>query len=204
MRYDKFLVAITTATLLCCAPAHSAPPPAPAVQTANTRDDDAPQTISAIDKAVMAAALENFSQWKSATFGMQEGVFEVKPDSLIIHHQEINSIKAFADITKNHLSDDIVDSFMKRNNYATPIAALIAESPSVRLQQAPHTSPADRLPDGVRAIGSLTLPGFSADGARAFVEIYHSWSIHFATTMFVLSLDQGNWKVIARDQIVFL
>jgi len=204
MRYDKFLVAITTATLLCCAPAHSAPPLAPAVQAANTRDDDAPQTISAVDKAVMAAALENFSQWKSATYGMQEGVFEVEPDSQIVRHQEMDSIKSFADIIKNYLSDDMVDSFMKRNNYATPIAALIAESPSVRLQQAPHASPADRLLDGVRATGSLALPGFSANGARAFVEIHHSWSTHGAITMFVLSLDHGNWKVIARDQMVFL
>jgi hypothetical protein len=190
--------------LLFCTQTYGAPSPVSNANKANIQNYDSPFTVFPVDKAVITAALENFSQWKSATYGIQEGVLEAAPNSLVISRQEMNGIKSFSDIIKNYLTDDIVDSFMQRNKSASPIAALISGSPSVRLQQSPHTTPPDWLPDGVRATGSLTLPGFNADGTRAFVEIHHSWSVHGAITMFILSLDQGQWKVIARDQMVFL
>jgi hypothetical protein len=158
------------------------------------------------DKLVVSAALQDFSSWTEATFGELSGVLEVDADSKAEPKLSAQDVKDLAPNIASHLDAELVDAFIRRNRSAIPVTALIAGSAFARIR-APQNSddPFPNLPKGAKAVGSLTLPGFSADGLRALLQLHHSWSIHGATVTYVLSRDKGGaWHVIARDQAVFL
>jgi hypothetical protein len=188
MQRRIFLALVTAAALISCAQDRSPAPTGPDV-----------------DKAVIAVVLEDFANWKEATFGELEGVLEVKPDLLADPDGTAQNVRALATEITNHLDSEAVDAFVERNRSAAPVAPLISGSQWARPRQptAPDTF-SFGPPDGAKAIGSLTLPGYSADGSRALVQIHHSWSMHGAVVTYVLSREQGHWKVVARDQAVFL
>lgn len=75
----------------------------------------------------------------------------------------------------------------------------------VRLREDPirHLDPWE-LPKGVKAVGSIGFPGYDSTGLRAFLQISHSWSIHGAVVTYVLFKQGGTWRIVARDQVVFV
>jgi hypothetical protein len=188
MPYRSFLLAYLLSLAACGS--SSAPPPV-------TPDDD---------RLVVSAALQDFVSWEEATFGKLKGVLEVEADSMAEPNLSAQDMKDLAPNIAASLDAEIVDAFIRRNKNARPVTAVIAGSSFARIG-APQTSEDAfrNLPEGVKAVGSLTLPGFSADGLRALLLVHHSWSIHSATVTYVLSRDKGGaWHVIARDQAVFL
>lgn len=188
MQHRIILPVLTAAALISCAQDRSPAPTGPDV-----------------DKEVIAVVLEDFANWKEATFGELEGVLELKPDSLANPDGTAQNVRALASEITDHLDNEAVDAFVERNRSAAPVASLISGSQWARLRQ-PAAADTYSLgpPDGAKAVGYLTLPGYSADGSRALVQIRHSWSMHGAVVTYVLSREQGHWKVVARDQAVFL
>ena len=149
--------------------------------------------------------MEDFANWKQATFGELEGVLELEPDSEANPNATAQEVRSLAPEIQNHLDNDVVDAFIERNRSAAPVASLFSGSRWARLRRpTPNHSYTFGPPDGAKAIGRLALPGFNADGSRALVQIHHSWSIHGAVVTYVLSREQGKWKVVAQDQAVFL
>lgn len=63
MRYGAFLFVSTVAALISCS------------------QDRASPANRSVDEAVIAVVLEDFANWKQATFGELEGVLELEPDS---------------------------------------------------------------------------------------------------------------------------
>jgi hypothetical protein len=188
MRHRVFLPAVTAAALISCAQDHRPAPTGPDV-----------------DKEVIAVVLEDFGDWKEVTFGELEGVLELKPDSLANPDATAQDVRALASEITDYLDNEAVAAFVERNRAAAPVASLFSGSQWARLRQ--PTSPETFSlgpPDGAKAVGVLTLPGYSADGLRALVQIHHSWSMHGAVVTYVLSREHGHWQVVARDQAVFL
>jgi hypothetical protein len=157
------------------------------------------------DRAIIAVVLEDFGKWKEATFGELEGVLELRPDSDANPDATPQEIKSLAAEIPGHLDDDVVEAFIERNKSAVPVTPLFSGSQWARPQQ-PSSDDSVMFgpPDGAKAVGSLTMPGISADGSRALVQIHHSWSMHGAVVTYVLSNKTGTWQVEARDQAVFL
>jgi hypothetical protein len=188
MQHRIFLPAVAAAALISC-----------------TQDRSPAPTGPDVDKAVIAAVLEDFANWKEVTFGELEGVLELKPDSLANPDGTAQGVKALASEITDQLDDEAVAAFVERNRAAVPVASLFAGSRWARVRP-PTATDAYSLgpPDGAKAVGYLTLPGYSADGSRALLQIRHSWSMHGAVVTYVLSREQGHWKVVARDQAVFL
>ena len=156
------------------------------------------------DRAIVAVALHDFASWKEATFGELEGVLLLDPTSQA-DHLSVADVRSLSRNISNQIGNDLVEAFLKRNQSAVSVAPLVSGSAWARLRAPSEedTYPPN-LPKGAKATGSLTLPGISADGARALVMIRHSWSIHSAVVTYVLSKQSGVWRVTARDQAVFL
>lgn len=157
------------------------------------------------DRAIIAVVLQDFANWKDVTFGDLEGVLELDPLSGADPDASADSIRSWSNKISKQVGDDLIEAFIERNRSAVPIAPLISGSPWARLRQPrpKHAYPWD-LPKGAKATGSLTLPGISADGARALILIRHSWSIHGAVVTCLLSKERGVWHIAAKDQAVFL
>jgi hypothetical protein len=158
------------------------------------------------DRQVVSVALQDFAAWKEATFGELSGVLEVDADSTAEPKLSPEDMASLAPNIASHLDAELIAAFIRRNKSAAPVAELIAGSPFARIRD-PQASEDlfPNLPKGAKAVGSLTLPGFSADGLRALLQLHHSWSIHGATVTYVLSRGKdGAWHVVARDQAVFL
>ena len=188
MQRHIFSPLVAAAALISCGQDHSPTPTGPDV-----------------DKAVIALVLEDFANWKEVTFGELEGVLELKPDSLANPDGTAQGIKVLASEIADQLDDEAVVAFVERNRSTVPVASLFAGSRWVRVRP-PNVTDTYSLgpPEGAKAVGYLTLPGYSADGLRALLQIRHSWSMHAAVVTYVLSREQGHWKVVARDQAVFL
>lgn len=190
MRYLFFLLALSATLLASCVRDH---------------ESSARSASSEADAAVIAAALEDFANWKDVTFGELEGVLELESSSSADPHATVGDIKALAPEISGQLDDEIVSAFIVRNRSPLSMASLFSGSRWAR-PQPPGSKNIYRFgpPDGAKAVGSLTLPGYSADGSKALIQIHHSWSIHGAVVTYVLSKNDGTWRVVARDQAVFL
>lgn len=162
-------------------------------------------STAANDRAIVAVVLQDFANWKDVTFGRLEGVLELNPMSDAEDHASGEAIRSWARNIPDQVKDDLIKAFIQRNRSAVPIAPLISGARGARLRQpTPDHELPPALPEGAKAIGSLTLPGVSADGTRALILIRHSWSIHDAVVTYVLSKQGGIWKIAAKDQIVFI
>jgi hypothetical protein len=164
--------------------------------TVDTADDD---------RAIFGVVLHDFANWKDVTFERHYGVLELNSMSRVDPNASADAVRSWSVHISNQIGDDLIDAFIDRNHSATSITPLISKSRWARLHRAtPHDAEPWELPKGTKAIGSLTLPGISADGTRAFIQIHHSWSIHEAVVTYLLSKQHGIWNITARDQIVFL
>ena len=161
--------------------------------------------LVADDRAVFEVVLEDFAAWKDATFGVQEGVLALDPLSAeLVYRNLADTRQSIAPIT-NVVSDELIEAFLKRNKSRIDVTSLVARLPSVRSFTRPDKSGFFEVaPDGAKAIGSISMPGFDPGRTRAMVQINHSWSIHGAVVTYVLSKQDGTWKIQARDQQVFL
>ncbi len=157
------------------------------------------------DKAVIAVVLKDFAHWKEATFGNLEGFLELDPLSDARSDATARDVKSLLPEIAEKISDDLVAAYIERNKVAVPVTALIADSPWARIRKPASKDAAPwNLPAGAKATGSLSLPGYSADGSKALILINHSWSIHGAIVTYVLSKQGDRWDIVARDQAVFL
>jgi hypothetical protein len=157
------------------------------------------------DGQVISVAVQDFANWKGATFGDREGILEVDAETKADPNGTANAVKSWAHNIAGRIDNDLIDAFVRRNRSGQPVAALITGSAWVRIREpgSQNDFPWD-LPKGAKAVGTLTLPGFSSDGSRALLLIHHTWSIHGAIVTYVLSKQGGVWHVVARDQVVFL
>lgn len=157
------------------------------------------------DKQVISAALRDFYNWKGATFGNLDGVIELDPRSKADLTGSADGVRSWARNISTRMDAELIGAFIRRNQSAVPIAGLIAGCPWARIREGSSTDELPwKLPKGAKAAGSLTMPGFSADGRRALLLIQHSWSIHGAVVTYVFARESGAWQVVARDQAVFL
>ena len=163
--------------------------------------DKAPRPGLADDRAVVAAALADFVAWKEVTYGKHEGILSVDPLSAAWPDATAQYVRAHASELEDQLGNELVEAFVERNRIAAPITPLL---PDPAWAHAPNASTWPRIPEGAKATGSLSLPGYSADGSRALLQIHHSWSIHGAIVTYVLTKKDGAWTVTGRAQIVFL
>jgi hypothetical protein len=188
MQHRTFLLAIFSTALMACARAPSAPSPGPEV-----------------DRAIVAAALEYFANSKDAAFEGREGVLEVAQYSAAGEHWAPALIRANAPEISDVLDDDLVAAFVLRNRSRVKVEALISGLPWAR-PQPPSTYNKHRseIPEGIKAIGSITLPGVSSDGSRALIQIHHAWAAHGAVTTYVMARKDGEWEVVKRDVRVLL
>jgi hypothetical protein len=157
------------------------------------------------DRAVWAAALQAFWKWDDVTFGKLKGVLAVEPNSYAYPNLTAKSVRDMAPQIQKNVSDQLCNAYAARNHTSVPIYTLIKGMTGFQKydpSQDPHI-PSLR-PIGAKAIGSVGLPAYSTDGKTALLEIEHSWSIHGAVVTFVLKKERGIWRVVARDQRVFL
>ena len=164
--------------------------------------DQPPRPDLADDRAVVAAALADFVAWKDVTYGKHEGILSVDPVSAAWPEATAQIIREQASELEDPLENGLVEAFVERNRIAAPITPLLPDPAWAHAPNAASTWP--RIPEGAKATGSLTLPGYSADGSRALLQIHHSWSIHGAIVTYVLTKKDGAWTVTGRAQIVFL
>jgi hypothetical protein len=157
------------------------------------------------DRAIVETILHDFANWRDVTFERHHGVLDLNTMSRADPNASPDTVRSWSMHISNQIGDDLIDAFIDRNHSATSITPLVSKSRWARLHGArPHDPDPWDLPKGIRAIGSLTLPGISADGTRALIQIHHSWSIHEAVVTHLLSKQRGVWHITARDQIVFV
>jgi hypothetical protein len=164
-----------------------------------------PDQTATDDRAVLEVVLGDFANWNDATFGNQAGVLALNPLSADLNYRTVPDTRRLVSRISDLVSDDLIVALLERNLVQTDLTSLVAGSKWVRI----YTPPRDfdifpALPDGAKALGSVSLPGFSPDGTSALVQINHSWSIHGAVVTYVLSKHGGNWEIRGRDQTVFL
>ena len=169
------------------------------------RDVASPVSGPETDRAIVAAALKDFVNWKEATFGELEGVIELEQNSMANAEATPQTIRSLAHEASAKLSDDVIASFIERNKSPTVVTPLFSETPWARPKQPSSEDVYDwELPKGAKAKGSLTLPGLSADRKHALIQIHHSWSMHSAIVTYALSFENSGWQISARGQAVFL
>lgn len=159
---------------------------------------------AARDRAVVLAALEDFAKWDKATFGPDRGVLAIDTSARIELDPNTETIRAVAPKIRQRLIDELVKSLLARNRDTKPTFALVEKSPWAKPKPDGldiHTRP--ELPNGIKAIGSFTFPGYSKDGALALLQVHHSWSMHGAIVTYVLARKESRWIVVARDQMVY-
>lgn len=185
-----FLLAFTATTLISCDQNQD-----------HKQQHQNPET----DRTVIATALKDFAGWKEVTFGELEGVLELSPSSEANPDATLENVKSLALNIEGHLDKEIVTSFIERNKSTVSIAPIVSGLPWSRLEK-PNSSDTYTFapPNGAKARGSLTMPGYSTDRSKALLQIHHSWSMHGAVVTYVLSNKTGTWQVTARDQIVYL
>jgi hypothetical protein len=167
-------------------------------------DSDDAKTGPVRDRAVVLAALEDFANWDKATFGPNRGVLAIDSSAGIALEATAETIRAVAPKIREKLSDELVASFLARNREGVPSFQLVDQSAWAK----PKPDGLDiltrpELPEGIKAVGSFTFPGFSGDGTRALLQIHHSWSMHGAIVTYVLARKDAKWRVVARDQMVY-
>jgi hypothetical protein len=157
------------------------------------------------DQIVVALVLDDFAHWKEATFGDLDGVLVV--DAMSQVETDVSGWKdeGVSAAIAAQVDDALLAAFVIRNKVPGPVLGLIDGSPWARI--AKPRSDDDffpNLPEGAKAVGSLTFPAFNKTRTKAFILIHHSWSIHGADIAYVLSKQEGQWRISGRDQRVFL
>jgi len=194
-RHAGLLVVFALAALASCADSRD---------EGRSAELDADQ-LAADDRAVLEVALADFGAWKEATFGIQDGVLALGTRSTNLIYHTLPDTRQLIEPITAAVSDELIDAFLKRNAVQSDVASLVASSPWIRIYPPIDNSEFWPIPpDGAKAVGSIALPGFSADHTRALVQINHSWSIHGAIVTYVLSKQDGTWTIQAKDQQVFL
>ncbi len=156
------------------------------------------------DRAVFTAALAHFERWKGVTFGQLTGVLEVELSTEVNPNATTKSVRALAQNISPFLESSLIESFIARNKASVSISPFILGLPSIRLRQKfTDEKHSYGPPVGAKAIGSLTLPGYSKNGFLALLQIRHSWSEHLAIVTYVLANKKGNWVILARTQVVY-
>lgn len=189
--HRRALMVLSILSLLGCERPTSAPIP--------------PKPLPNNDALVVAVVLQDFGNWKEATFGELEGVLALDAQSHKLPYSDVAGVLAVAKSAAAHIDEALAQAYVTRNQAPVPIDSLVSRSRWARIRPPPPTDRPDwDLPNWAKATGSLGLPGYSTDGQRAMLQLHHSWSMHGAIVTYVLALKEGQWVVVVRDQAVFL
>lgn len=161
-------------------------------------------TVPADDSAIAEVVLKDFAEWKEATFGEQTGVLAVAPTSMAQPQLTPERVVDLAPNIRGQVTQELAAAFVERNKVAAPVAPLLAGTRWAEVRPIDTTADPRDLPPGIKASGHIALPGINADDTAALVQISHTWSMHGAVVTYVLSKEQGAWRIVARDQAVFL
>lgn len=161
--------------------------------------------VSDDDRAIVTIALQDFFHWDEATFGHLQGALAVKAKTQSSSGGTVEELRDLAPNIRARISDEVAKAYLERNKVAVRSADLVKDSPWVRLLPAnKQNATAFDLRPNAKAVGSFTLPGIDVTGTEALIQIHHSWSIHGAIVTYVLAKQDGTWRIVARDQTVFL
>lgn len=160
-----------------------------------------------MDREIATIVLADFKNWKDVTFGNFEGVLEVQELTRANPTLTQEDVMLLANEVAHHLNKEAIRSFIKRNEIAQPVDALILGVNDVLLRKQTVVDGYEyemSLPDGVKSTGSLTMPGYGEKGLFAMIQINHRWGEHGAIVTYALSKKSGKWQIIGRGQIVFI
>lgn len=153
------------------------------------------------DSAVLTAALSYFAKTKDSAQYNPNGYVGVSPQtqSLASSWSDDDYYRMFSTL-KHPAPRSALASYLQRNRQSHPIGALSAADQSLRVEKR------DQLSDEVllgkapfRTYVHLQMPGYSSDGAWAFVTFDFLWSIHGAEAMYVLKREGGSWVVVSTE-----
>jgi hypothetical protein len=161
-------------------------------------------SLIADDSAIADVVLKDFAEWKEATFGEQPGVLAVAPTSMAQPDLTPEQVVNLAPNIRGQVTPELAAAFVEKNKVATPVASLLAGTRWAEVRTIEAAADRRDLPPGIKAIGHFALPGINAAGTSALIQISHTWSIHGALVTYVLTKEQGTWRIAARDQTVFL
>jgi hypothetical protein len=156
------------------------------------------------DSVIAEAALKDFSEWKEATFGEQTGVLAVAPSSMAQPDLTSDRVLKLASDIGEKVTPELAAAFVKRNRESMPVTSLLAGTRWAQVREIDTNADPRDLPPGIKASGHITLPGVSADGTLAIIQISHTWSVHGAIVTYILAKEGSSWRVVSRDQAVFL
>jgi hypothetical protein len=160
--------------------------------------------VSAEDSAIAEVVLEDFAKWKEATFGAQRGVLAVAPTSLARPGLTPDQVADLAPNIRGQVTQELASALVERNKVSAPIAALLASTHWAKVHSVAAPDYPRELAPGIKASGHIALPGISTDFTSALIQISHTWSMHSAVVTYVLTKERGVWRIVARDQVVFL
>jgi hypothetical protein len=160
-------------------------------------------SIPADDSAIAEVVLKDFAEWKEATFGEQPGVLAVAPATMAQPDLTAEQVVDLAPNIRAKVTHELAAAFVERNRVATPVSSFLGGTRWAEVRPIDTTADPRDLPPGIKASGHIALPGINPDDTSALVQISHTWSIHGAVVTYVLSKEQGEWRIVARDQAVF-
>jgi hypothetical protein len=156
------------------------------------------------DRLVLAAAIADFGSWKEVTFGNLEGYLALEVESYSAEDLKADDVLGLAPNIRASIAPALAAAYAIRNRSKVNVRRLFEGLPGARVYDPSKQEYPWQRPKGSKAVGSVGLPGYSANGSQAILQIQHSWSIHSAVVTYVLERTEGTWHVVARDQSVFL
>ena len=171
-----------------------------AANSVHAANDAAPDTR---DRQVLSVAVADFIGWEGATFGKLKGSFGVRVTTTADSNPSASSMRIECPRQTTGVDSPLVTAYFERNQKSVPVERLIHGLPFLELYSPPAGVQAGpSMPTRFKAVGSVTLPGYSADGTRALLTLRHSWSVHAAVITYVLRKQGARWGVLCRNQTV--
>ena len=157
-------------------------------------------SLSGSDSAILIAVLSHFEKAKESNEFNPPGAIGVAAQTVALNPVLIGSeeMKGPPNL-QPPVPPSALSDYLKRNSVSYRVSlpspagdAFPVETPSRELCRVdPSRSP------GVRTCAFFRVPGYSSDGAWAFVTFNFMWAIHSATGVYLLKQESGQWVVVA-------
>jgi hypothetical protein len=158
-------------------------------------------TPTPTDTAVLTVVLTQFSQSKESAQYNPHGHIGISPTTTALMPSVTN--KDYYEILKAgrvRVPDDALYDYIKRNRQTFQIDAFESLGDSARMESEDLAFTGGLLPNpDLKTFVSLRVPGYSADGNRAYVSFDFRWSIHGASAFYMLQRRAGVWTIVTTD-----